>query len=112
MPGPAFECIAEALERETYFDRLAARGTVRLALRQASLDARSITVEEMARVIDLHLPAELESRGVEDVPRVCALLKRSLEELRRLPPQGGTRSLFSGENLGISRDPEEGEGSS
>lgn len=109
MAGDAFELVAEALERETYFDRLAARGTVRLALRQAGLDARNVTSGEMRRVVELHLPAELECRGIEGVAALCARLTANLARLEQPSRRDPVKSLFSGENLGRHEAPEDGE---
>lgn len=109
MAADAFELVAEALERETYFDRLAARGTVRLALRQAGLDARNVTSGEMRRVVELHLPAELECRGVENVTPFCARLAASLARLDRASDRGPVKSLFADGNLGSPEESEPGE---
>jgi hypothetical protein len=105
----AFELASDALERETYFDRLAARGTIRLALRQAGLDARSVTGQEMAGVVQNLLPTELECRGVQDAAAICARLKVSLAQLATSPQGSANKSLFSSENLGRPRSPEDGE---
>ncbi|MDJ0789564.1 MAG: hypothetical protein QNK05_22450 [Myxococcota bacterium] len=61
----AFERLCESLERATPLDRLAARGTVRIGLRHAGLDAQSVTPSQLRVVIDKVLPTELASRGVE-----------------------------------------------
>lgn len=79
----AFELTCGVLERETSFDRLAARGTVRLALKAAGLDSHSVSPEQMVVVVRKILTDELESRGVEGASRVCATLA---EELARLEP--------------------------
>jgi len=77
----AFELACEVLERDTRFDRLEARGTVRLALKAAGLDSRSVTAEQMAVVVANLLPRELESRGVENADQVCAALAAELATL-------------------------------
>jgi hypothetical protein len=74
----AFELACELLERDTPFDRLAARGTVRLALKEAGLDARTVSPAEMSVVAGSVLPRELESRGVDDPDAVCAALEAKL----------------------------------
>jgi hypothetical protein len=106
---PAFELASGALERETYFDRLAARGTIRLALRQAGLDAHSVTSHEMAGVVENLLPAELECRGIEEAADICARLKARLAQLETSPQGNANKSLFSSENLGKPRSPGDGE---
>jgi hypothetical protein len=77
----AFELACEVLERSTSLDRLEARGTVRLALKAAGLDARNVAPDQMAVVVANLLPHELESRGVEDGDRVCAALGVKLATL-------------------------------
>jgi len=74
----AFEVACEALERGTSLDRLSARGTVRLALKEAGLDARTVTPAQMIVVAGNVLPRELESRGVKDPDAVCAALETKL----------------------------------
>jgi hypothetical protein len=72
MPeSAAFEFACGQLETRTSLDRLAARGTVRIALKQAGLEARSITPEQMAVVVQRILPSELASRGVETGEEIC-----------------------------------------
>jgi hypothetical protein len=87
--SPAFEVACEVLERDTSLDRLEARGTVRLALKAAGLDARSVAADQMAVVAANLLPRELQSRGVEGVDRVCAGLRTRLEGLA---PAGGSET--------------------
>lgn len=104
MPGsPSFEAAAEVLERETYFDRLAARGTIRLALRHAGLDPRAVTPEELGRIVTSRLPDELQCRGVEDAAAVCASIAARLARLEQSSPSGEVKSLFSSEALGRPR---------
>ena len=47
--SPAFDCVCEKLEEAPPRDRLQARGTVRLALKQAGLDARSVTPDQSSK---------------------------------------------------------------
>ncbi len=68
----AFDWLCSRLEEGTSLDRLEARGTVRLALKQAGLEARSVTPDQMKVVVEKVLPDELASRGVEDGGALCA----------------------------------------
>jgi hypothetical protein len=79
--SPAFDLVGEELEQSTSLDRLEARGTVRLALKGAGLDARSVAPDQMAVVVANVLPGELRSRGVEDCEAVCSTLVRRLATL-------------------------------
>ena len=72
--SPAFAWVCSELENRTSLDRLEARGTVRLALKQAGLESRSVTAEQVRVVIEKVLPAELRSRGVEGDASVCEAL--------------------------------------
>ena len=49
--SPCFEHVCAALESETSLDRLETRGTVRLALKGAGLDAAHATPDQMGVVI-------------------------------------------------------------
>jgi hypothetical protein len=72
MPdAPAFEHQCHELEAGTSLDRLEARGTVRLALKQAGLDPRSVTAEQLGVVLEKVLPGELAARGVADAAALC-----------------------------------------
>ena len=75
--GP-FGWICAALERVTSLTRLEARGTVRLALRSAGLDARSVTAEQLDVVVKRVLPQELAARGIADEASVCTQLSEGL----------------------------------
>lgn len=80
MPdSAAFEYACAELEARSALDRLASRGTIRISLKQAGLEARSVTPEQLAVVIQKILPAELSSRGVDGVEEVC---QRILSGLR------------------------------
>src|SRR5512145_2308056 len=79
MPdSPAFEHLCRELEAGTQLDRLEARGTVRLALKQAGLDPRSVTAEQLGVVLEKVLPAELAARGVGDAAALCARWRSGL----------------------------------
>ena len=82
-----FEFVAERLEQTTDFDRLEARGTVRLALKQAGLDPRTLSSErEMRVVIEKVLARELAARGVENAESTCQTLALALEDFARRTP--------------------------
>ena len=68
----AFDFVCSQIEARTSLDRLAARGTVRIALKQAGLDARSVTPEQIAVVVEKLLPAELSARSVTSGGSICA----------------------------------------
>jgi hypothetical protein len=74
----AFEWVSVELERISSLDRLEARGTLRLAVKKAGLDAGSVTARQMEVVLRELLPGELESRGVDDAGSACEQLVRGL----------------------------------
>lgn len=77
----SFTHVCEGLEAGSQLDRLQARGTVRLALKQAGLDPSAVTLREMSVVLDKILPAELRARGVPSPESICNELRRSLSSL-------------------------------
>jgi len=82
----AFDFVCNQLESRTSLDRLAARGTVRIALKQAGLDSRSVTPEQMGVVMEKVLPNELASRGVQGGTAICSDIAA---KVRRLTTNAG-----------------------
>lgn len=72
MATTLFDIAAEKLEGGTDMDRLAARGTLRLALKEAGLDPQKFSVAQLRAVFEKLMPKELEARGVGNASRVCA----------------------------------------
>ncbi len=82
MPdAEAFNFVCDHLEQSSELDRLAARGTVRIALKQAGLEARTVAPDQMMVVADKILPKELDSRGIDGSESLCADIKRGLSSL-------------------------------
>jgi hypothetical protein len=77
----AFALVCERLEEGTPLDRLEARGTVRLALKQAGLEAGTVTPDQMAVVVARILPDELSTRGIEKGAGLCASIGAALQDL-------------------------------
>lgn len=80
--SPAFEWVCDQLIDRTSLDRLEARGTVRIALKQSGLEARNVTSEQMTVILGRVLPCELESRGVDEGTQVCRTLASGLSGAR------------------------------
>jgi hypothetical protein len=76
-----FERTCADLEQATSLDTLSARGTVRLVLKSAGLDAREVTAAQMIVVAKKVLPAELKARGVQNVDEVCAAIAAKLSHV-------------------------------
>lgn len=68
----AFSWTCGEIERATSLSELVARGTVRLALKQAGLDAGSVSGDEMAIVLREILPRELAARAIANADKLCA----------------------------------------
>ncbi|MAE97061.1 MAG: hypothetical protein CL910_20615 [Deltaproteobacteria bacterium] len=81
--SPAFDFVCTQLEERTDLDRLATRGTVRLALKQAGLEARTITADQMKVVLEKVLPGELSARGIDGGADLCVQLKAGLAGIER-----------------------------
>jgi hypothetical protein len=85
----SFDWVCSELEERSSLDRLEARGTVRIALKQAGLDARSVTRDQMEVVLGKVLPAELEARAVEGAAAICDALRSGVKQLEA---DGGSES--------------------
>jgi hypothetical protein len=81
----AFEWFCEKLEKTTSLDRLAARGTVRIALKQAGLGAKSVTGDQLTVVLERVLPGVLTGRGIEGADSVCQQVAARLDEIPAAP---------------------------
>ena len=77
--SPVFEWTSAALERATTFNTIQARGTVRLALKKAGLDATTVNLIGMAAVLGKLMPKELASRKIENGEAICAQLVTDLK---------------------------------
>ena len=87
----AFEWLCEAIEAGTSLERLEARGTVRIALKEAGLEAGSVTPDELAVVVAKVLPRELRQRGVAEEAALCSRLTAGLRTLDAgAPPKADT----------------------
>ncbi len=75
----AFEQVCQALEDASSLSRLEARGTMRLALKEAGLDVNAVTLAELEVVIERVLPVELESRGIANASSVCESLRSAID---------------------------------
>ncbi len=85
----AFDWVCGELETRSSLDRLEARGTVRLALREAGLDAASVTPEQMGVVLEKLLVGELEVRGLANAADLCRSLADGLSAAALSAPAGG-----------------------
>lgn len=91
MAAPtAFDVVCQEFERVTSLDRLEARGTVRLALKQGGLDARSVTRDQFEIILSKVMPDELTNRGIDDAESVCSQLASPWPTSRSAPNRSPT----------------------
>ena len=83
----AFEWLCDQLEVATSMTRLESRGTVRLALKAAGFDARTVASQELRAVLERVLPRELASRSIEGWNGICEELARRLSMAELVEPQ-------------------------
>jgi hypothetical protein len=69
--SPVFERAADELEVLSRMSRLEARGTLRLALKDAGLVPKTVNTKAMLVVLDRILPHLLTRRGVQGAPEMC-----------------------------------------
>lgn len=96
MSASIFDFVSDELERLTRLEKLEARGTVRLALKAAGLDARSVTTAQMVATLQKVMPNEMKVRGVEDGEQVCRSIVKALEAAH---PESAAPSLESPEAI-------------
>ena len=80
MAANLFDFAADRLEQHTSFNRLEARGTLRIALKAAGLDLRGLTVDQLGVVFEKLMPGELERRGVSDADSICGTVINDLAD--------------------------------
>jgi hypothetical protein len=78
MDTTIFDFGAERLRHHAELDRLTARGTLRIALKVAGLEPNNLTGAQLRVVFEKVMPGELESRGINNVPDVCAAVLADL----------------------------------
>ena len=78
MALSVFDQMAGELERRSALGALEARGTLRLALKRAGLDAGTVSGAQMGVVLERVLPDELRVRGVAAADGVCRALAAAL----------------------------------
>ena len=78
MATTLFDIAAERLEEGSDMDRLEARGTLRLAVKEAGLDVQNLTVQQLRAVFEKLMPKELEARGVVDAAATCKAVMKEI----------------------------------
>jgi hypothetical protein len=78
----AFDFVCSELERRTSMTRLEARGTVRIALKDAGLAPDSVKGAEMQVVLQRVMPKELTARGVAGAEEICRTIGAAMAGVR------------------------------
>jgi hypothetical protein len=92
-----FDFAAERLEHHSALDRLEARGTLRIALKEAGLHPERVTPGQLCVVLAKVMPSELETRGVGDPTAVCNAVTHDLTKscaLTDMPPSSDPDEVF------------------
>lgn len=79
--SPVFERAADELEVLSRMSRLEARGTLRLALKDAGLIPKTVNAKAMLVVLDRILPQLLMRRGVQGAPDMCRTISGIVRSL-------------------------------
>jgi hypothetical protein len=66
-----FEKACQALERATHLSQAEARGTLRIALKEAGYEAGSVNRPQLLAVVFYSLPRELVALGLGDSQKIC-----------------------------------------
>jgi hypothetical protein len=91
----AFEHACSSLEELTQLSRLEARGTVRIALKEAGLDPTSVKAAELSVVARTLLPKELANRGVADAESIGEQLCTGLSGLQDAASTDTPEAVFA-----------------
>ena len=78
-----FVWVSSEVAGATTLSDIEARGTVRLALKEAGLEARDVDAKQMRVVLEQVLPQMLDSRGIADAAAICRGM------VPRLPREAG-----------------------
>lgn len=91
-----FDLICEKLEALTSFNRLEARGTLRIALKESGLDVKTLRADQLGVVLERVLPQHLRDRGVEEPERIC---QRLIDAIPRVSLEDSTGTADSPEAI-------------
>lgn len=91
----SFEFVCGELERLTNMTRLEARGTVRLALKEAGLSADAVLPLEMQVVLQKLMPKELSARAIEGADDVCKRISAGVASLKDTAASQSPEAVFS-----------------
>ena len=92
MGKELFDCATEKLESLTDLDRLEARGTLRIALKEAGLDIETLTLPQLEAVFERLMPQQLELRAVDGAQAICSAIVKEVRMAAIKTNDGATSS--------------------
>jgi len=93
--SPVFAFAAQQLEQLTKMTTAEARGTLRLALRDAGFSASAVRAHELRVVLEKLMPHELASRRIADGDAVCREIAQHLDEARDTAAVDSADAVFA-----------------
>lgn len=90
----AFEAACACLETSSSLTKLEARGTIRIALKEAGFEAKTATPQVLGAVVRRVLPAELRSLRVSDPEAICTKIAVTLEGMVSEPASETAEAVF------------------
>ena len=94
MATSLFDAASQGLEKFTDLDRLEARGTLRIALKESGLDADTVSLAQLKVVFAKLMPEHLEKRAVTDAVAVCDSVIGSLSAADHAGAGSSTDEIF------------------
>lgn len=85
MAQDLFDFVAGEIEARAGLGRLEARGTVRIALKAAGLDARSVSSDQIGVVLERVMPDELRARGIDRPDAICNAMAAAVKSQHAQP---------------------------
>jgi hypothetical protein len=79
MSTDLFTIVADRLSRLSDLNELEARGTIRIAFKQAGLDVKRFGLRDLEAVFTKLMPGELTARGCADAAAICEGIVTSLK---------------------------------
>ena len=96
MGKELFDCATEKLESLTDLDRLETRGTLRIALKEAGLDSKTLTLPQLEAVFERVMPQQLKLRAVDDAQAICSAV---IKEVRMAGIASGDAATSSADEI-------------
>jgi len=94
--SPIFTVVCEVIEEMSTLSRLEARGTVRLAMKEAGLEPRDVTSRDMLALLGTVMQQALTSRGVVDVEKILERSRAAVKAARSAHEPVSAESIFDG----------------